>query len=199
MKALASPLPGPLYSALCKGKGPDMRDLPPDYNVVLIGMPGCGKSTIGILLAKSMSRSFVDTDVVIQSREGKTLHQIALSAGREGFRDVECAAICSLEARRAIISTGGSVVYRTAAMEHLRDFGVVVFMDVSLAVLEKRLGDLDARGVSRNPGQTLESLMAERRPLYEAYADITIDLSDLNHDQAEAAVRQAALRFVWSE
>ncbi len=173
-----------------------MREIPPDYNVVLIGMPGCGKSTIGVLLAKSTAREFIDTDLVIQAREHRTLHQIAVAKGRDGFRDVECAAICSLDCRDAVISTGGSVVYRTAAMEHLQATGIIVFMEVSLAVLEERLGDLDARGVSRNPGQTLASLMDERRPLYQRYADITLDLSAMDHAGAEEAVRSAILRFV---
>lgn len=170
-----------------------MRALPLDFNVVLTGMPGCGKSTIGILLAKSMARDFVDTDIVLQSHQHKTLHEIALAVGRDGFRDLECEAIKTLDIRNAIIATGGSVVYRPAAMEHLRRDGLVVFMDVSLEVLEERLGDLDARGVSRNPGQTLESLLAERRPLYESSADFTLDLSLMDHDEAEIAVREAVL------
>ncbi|MFM1919656.1 MAG: hypothetical protein RLZZ303_1290 [Candidatus Hydrogenedentota bacterium] len=171
-----------------------MRPLPGDFNVVLIGMPGCGKSTIGILLAKAMALDFVDTDVVLQSHQHKTLHEIALAVGRDGFRDLECEAIKTLEVRNTVIATGGSVVYRPAAMEHLRRDGLVVFMDVSLAVLEERLGDLDARGVSRNPGQTLASLIAERRPLYEQFADVTLDLSEMSHDEAEEAVRKAILQ-----
>lgn len=173
-----------------------MRSLPPDFNIVLTGMPACGKSTIGVLLAKSMARDFIDTDVVIQSREHKTLQQIAEAVGREGFRDVECRAICSLHASNAVISTGGSVIYRPPAMEHLRRNGVVVFMDVSLKALLERIGDLDKRGVSRDPGQTLADLLDERRPLYQQYADITLQLSELNHDEAERAVREAVQRFV---
>jgi shikimate kinase len=176
-----------------------MRALPPDYNVVLTGMPACGKSTIGVLLAKSLMRDFVDTDVVIQSHEHKTLQQIAQDVGREGFRDVECRAICSLDCRNAVISTGGSVIYRPAAMEHLRRNGLVVFMDVSLETLLERIGDLDARGVSRDPGQTLADLVNERRPLYENYADITLELSHHTHDEAERAVREAVLEFIGAQ
>lgn len=173
-----------------------MRPLPEEFNVVLIGMPGCGKSTIGVLLAKAMMRDFVDTDVVLQSREHRTLQQIADEVGREGFRDVECAAVCTLQIRNAIISTGGSVVYRDAAMQHLRQSGIVVFMQVSLPVLLERLGDLDARGVSRQPGQGIEDLINERHPLYEKYADVTLDLSAMDHDEATEAVRAAVLAAV---
>jgi len=163
-----------------------------DACIVLTGMPGVGKSTIGVLLAKATARDFVDTDVVLQAREHRTLQQIAEAAGREGFRDIEAAAICSLDCPGAVVATGGSVIYREAAMAHLRKIGVVVFMDLAMEPLLERLGDLDARGVSRGPGQTIEDLYRERKPLYEKYAHVTVDLTGLDHEEAEEAVRRAA-------
>ena len=131
--------------------------------------------------------------MVIQAAEHRTLQEIADSAGREGFRDIEARAICSLHCADAVIATGGSVIYRDVAMQHLRTLGSVVFLDVSLETLKERLGDLDARGVSRLPGQTLEDLYAERRPLYEKYADNRVDLTGMNHEEAEDAVMSAVL------
>lgn len=144
-------------------------------NVVLIGMPGVGKSTVGVVLAKSMGYSFVDSDLLIQEREGKLLHEIIEERGLDGFNEVENQVNASIQARRCVIATGGSVVYGAQAMEHLKEIGIVVYLSLPCEELAERLGDLNERGVSIRPGQSLADLMRERAPLYERYADVTIN------------------------
>ncbi len=154
-----------------------------NQNIILIGMPGVGKSTVGVLLAKYSSRSFIDTDVYIQAGEGKRLCEIILEKGIDEFRRVEERYILSLNLRGHVIATGGSVVYSDDAMRHLKSSGVIVHLNLSLPELEKRLSDLDERGVVRAPGQILEELYRERGPLYLRYADFTVDCSELNMEQ----------------
>ena len=143
-------------------------------NVILIGMPGAGKSTVGVVLAKKLGYAFVDADLVIQSREGKLLHEIISERGVEGFWRVEESVGESIEAHRTVIATGGSAVYGPKAMEHYKQIGTVVYLSLPLAGIRERLGDLDERGVTLREGQDLDSLYAERLPLYERYADITV-------------------------
>lgn len=143
-------------------------------NVVLIGMPGAGKSTVGVVLAKKLGYAFVDADLVIQSREGKLLHEIISERGVEGFWEVEESVGESIEAHRTVIATGGSAVYGPKAMAHYQQIGTVVYLSLPLAGIRERLGDLDERGVTLREGQDLDSLYAERLPLYERYADITV-------------------------
>lgn len=162
-----------------------------DRNIVLIGMPGVGKSTIGVLLAKATSREFVDTDVLIQARGKRRLQEIIDADGMDAFCDVEERAILQLDCRRAVIATGGSAVYSPAAMEHLKESGVVVHLDLDLAALAERLTNLDTRGVVMRPGQTLEELFEERAPLYRRYADITIDCAALSHEAVVARIEKA--------
>lgn len=144
-------------------------------NIVLIGMPGVGKSTVGVVLAKNMGYSFVDSDLLIQEQEGKLLHEIISERGLDGFNEVEDQVNASIDRSRAVIATGGSVVYGAQAMEHLKQIGTVVYLSLPYEELSERLGDLNERGVSIRDGQTLEDLMQERTPLYEKYADVTID------------------------
>ena len=122
-------------------------------NIVLIGMPGVGKSTVGVILAKVMGYQFIDADLVIQQQEGRLLHEIIEEEGTEGFIQVENRVNASLSASHAIIATGGSVVYGKEAMEHLREIGTVVYLEVSFPVLEKRLADIKGRGVVLKEGQ----------------------------------------------
>ena len=143
-------------------------------NVILIGMPGAGKSTVGVVLAKKLGYAFVDADLVIQSREGKLLHEIISERGVEGFWRVEESVGESIEAHRTVIATGGSAVYGPKAMTHYKQIGTVVYLSLPLAGIRERLGDLDERGVTLREGQDLDSLYAERLPLYEKYADITV-------------------------
>ena len=144
-------------------------------NVVLIGMPGVGKSTIGVILAKELGYDFIDADLVIQKKTGKLLKDIIAEKGIEGFRVVENEVNASLDVNHSVIATGGSVVYGKEAMAHLTKIGTVVYLKLGLSSLEKRLGNLKCRGVVIRDDQTLADLFEERRPLYEEYADITID------------------------
>ncbi|MBD5509144.1 MAG: shikimate kinase [Lachnospiraceae bacterium] len=143
-------------------------------NVILIGMPGAGKSTVGVVLAKKLGYAFLDADLVIQSREGKLLHEIISERGVEGFWRVEESVGESIESDRTVIATGGSAVYGPKAMAHYKQIGTVVYLSLPLAGIRERLGDLDERGVTLREGQDLDSLYAERLPLYEKYADITV-------------------------
>lgn len=152
-------------------------------NIVLIGMPGVGKSTIGVILAKVLGYSFLDADLLIQEQEGKLLREIIEEKGTDGFIEVENRVNASIRADRAIIATGGSVVYGKEAMEHLKEIGRVVYLKVSYAILEKRLADIKGRGVVLKEGQTLETLFEERSKLYEQYADIEVSEEGLDVEQ----------------
>ena len=151
-------------------------------NVALIGMPGVGKSTIGVLLAKQLGYSFLDTDILIQAAEGKTLQQLIQKSGISGFCDLEEEYILSVSVNSHVIATGGSVVYGEAAMGHLKADSVIIHLNLSLDRLQKRLGDLDARGVAISPGRGLADLYAERHPLYLKYADHTVATDTLIPD-----------------
>ncbi len=144
-------------------------------NIVLIGMPGVGKSTIGVVAAKRMGYRFVDSDLVIQEKYGKLLHELIEEYGVEGFWQLENEVNASLNPDRTVIATGGSACYQQQAMEHLCDIGCVIYLKLSYESLVERLGDLNARGVTLREGQTLWDIYQERIPLYEKYAHITID------------------------
>ena len=159
-------------------------------NVILIGMPGVGKSTVGVLLAKRLKYAFVDTDIYIQTREGKSLQELIQLHGTSGFCDLEGDYILSISATASVIATGGSVVYIQPAVEHLRAFGKIVHLDLELNRLQKRLDDIDARGVVIGPDQKLGDLYAERQPLYVKYADITIATDGLSPDQVVGRIIQ---------
>ncbi len=144
-------------------------------SVTLIGMPGAGKSTVGVVLAKRLGYAFVDADLIIQQKEGRLLHQLIEERGLEGFLDIENRINASLSPQSAVIATGGSVVYGKEAMEHLVQTTTVIYLQLSLEALAQRLGDLRKRGVVLRKGQSLEELYEERVPLYRQYAHITID------------------------
>ena len=146
-------------------------------NIVLIGMPGVGKSTVGVILAKVLGYKFLDADLVIQEQEGKLLREIIEEVGTDGFIEVENRVNAGLLCSKTIIATGGSVIYGKEAMEHLKEIGTVVYLEVSFSTLEKRLSDIKGRGVVLKEGQTLYDLYKERTPLYEKYADIVVDES----------------------
>lgn len=144
-------------------------------NIVLIGMPGVGKSTIGVVLAKRMGYQFVDSDLLIQEKEGKLLHEIITERGIDGFLMAEEQVNAQLDVKNAVIATGGSAVYGTRAMAHLKEIGTVVYLKLSCEAVQERLGDLNERGVVLRQGQTLADLYRERTPLYEKYADVVVD------------------------
>lgn len=144
-------------------------------NITLIGMPAAGKSMVGVLLAKRLGYSFIDTDIVIQEQEGRLLKEIIAQEGLSGFLAIENRVNASLTPRCAVIAPGGSVIYGREAMKHFREISTVIYLRVTCESLEKRLGDLKDRGVVLQDGMTLRDLYDERTPLYEKYADITID------------------------
>jgi shikimate kinase len=157
-------------------------------NIVLAGMPGAGKSTIGVILAKMASLGFIDTDVLIQARERRSLQSIIDSQGYMALRGIEERVLLGLECRHQVIATGGSAVYSPAAMAHLAVDGVIVFLDVDLATLESRALDLDARGIAKRPDQSFAELFEERCKLYAAYADVTVDCHGLTHEMVCAEI-----------
>ena len=153
-------------------------------NLVLIGMPGSGKSTIGVILAKRTSHDFVDTDVLIQSQEHRSLQTIMDSEGYMGLREIEARVLQSVNLDNHVISTGGSVVYSDAAMQHLRKNGTIIYLDVSLDTLRKRITDYETRGIAKRPEQSFDDLFEERAILYRRYADITIKGDVMSQDAA---------------
>ena len=148
-------------------------------NLILIGMPGCGKSTVGVVLAKALAMDFVDSDLVIQKEMGMKLSQLIDLHGDDGFRAIENRINAELDVDNSVIATGGSVVYGEDAMRHLKEIGTVIYLKLTCDTIADRLGDLHARGVTIKPGWTLQDLYNERVPLYEKWADITVDCEQL--------------------
>jgi len=162
-------------------------------NIVLIGMPGCGKSTAGVLLAKTLKLPFIDTDLLIQTAENRFLQEIIDTEGMEAFLDIEERAITSLAlARDHVIATGGSVIYRESTMNFLRASGMTVYLMVSCTTLEERLRNIATRGIARRAGQTLCELLAERHPGYLRFADHCLDVDRCSTE--EVVTLLAALR-----
>ena len=150
-------------------------------NIILIGMPGSGKSTVGVLLAKLIGYSFIDADLLIQQREGKKLYEILRDDGPDYFAKVENEVNASIDTHKTVIATGGSVVYGKEAMAHFQEIGTVVYLQVALSELTRRIGNFATRGILMKEGETFTDLYNERVPLYEAYADVTVtcDQADL--------------------
>ncbi|MDO9035171.1 MAG: shikimate kinase [Methanoregula sp.] len=144
-------------------------------NIILIGMPGAGKSTVGVILAKTPGMNFIDTDIAIQKKTGRLLQEIIDTDGPDAFKTIEEKTILSLHCHHAVIATGGSVVFSKRAMEHLTRDGVVVYLKISFEEMEKRLRNITTRGIVLSRGETLFEMYNERVPLYEKYAEITID------------------------
>ncbi|MCD8158937.1 MAG: shikimate kinase [Clostridiales bacterium] len=155
-------------------------------NIILIGMPGAGKSTIGVVLAKRLGYDFIDGDLLIQKSEEKLLHEIIEEKGLDGFREIENRVNCGINCERVVIATGGSAVYGSEAMEHFKETGKIVFLHLSYNTLKTRLGDLNERGVAIKKGQTLLELYNERLPLYKKYAEVTVNCN-----------RKAIRKIVW--
>ena len=157
-------------------------------NIVLIGMPGSGKSTVGVLLAKTIGRKFIDTDILIQETTGRLLQEIIDQEGPDSFLAIEEKTILSLHRHRAVIATGGSVVYSQKAMEHLKEHGVVLYLEISYNEMVRRLSNITTRGIVLHPGQGLRDIYDERVPLYEQYADITINCTDEHFENCIANI-----------
>ena len=160
-------------------------------NIVLIGMPGAGKSTIGVVLAKILGYEFIDSDLLIQKQEGKVLHELIDLYGTDGFIAIENQVNRDIRAQHSVISTGGSVVYGAQAMEALGQNGWIVYIQLSYDALKERLGDLGQRGVVLKDGATLLDLYRERCPLYEKYADLTVNVDGLTIEGAIEKMRRA--------
>lgn len=146
-------------------------------NIILIGMPSCGKSTVGVLLAKQLGYRFLDTDLLIQEKTGKLLHELIAERGRDGFLSLENATLASIDTDKTVIATGGSAVYGEGAMAHFKQSGTVVYLKIDFETLSERLGDYVHRGVVMRAGHTLKDMYEERAALYERYADLTLDES----------------------
>ncbi|MCH5269003.1 MAG: shikimate kinase [Lachnospiraceae bacterium] len=149
-------------------------------NVILIGMPGVGKSTVGVVLAKVLGYGFLDSDLLIQDRENLLLHELIDKYGLERFNQIESEVNASIEAEDTVIATGGSAIYGTEAMMHLKSIGTVVYLKLPYEEIVNRLGDLTERGVAIHPGETLATLYEKRAALYERYADVTVDCENLS-------------------
>ena len=161
---------------------------PRGRNIALIGMPGVGKSTVGVLLAKATGRLFIDTDVYIQAIEDRTLQTIIDEVGIEAFCRLEEGHILCIDAKNAVLATGGSVVYSPRLMQYLKDVCLIVHLDLDLASIKARLRDMTERGVVIRKGESLDELYAERMPLYRKYTDVTIDCGGKDHQQVLAAI-----------
>ena len=158
-------------------------------NVILIGMPGAGKSTVGVLLAKRLGGAFLDTDILIQTGEQCYLQEIIAEGGLDEFRRIEERYLLTVPPNCGVVATGGSAVYSEKAMVHLKSLGPVVYLKIGLALLKNRLGNLDERGVLRMPGQTIDMLYEQRIPLYQRYADIIVSTAGVTPDQVVTAIQ----------
>ncbi len=148
-------------------------------NIVLIGMPGCGKSTVGVLLAKSLLRDFCDTDLIIQNKFGCSLTDILKTDGLEGFKEKENTVLANLNLKNCVIATGGSAIYCEKGMENLKKDGVLIYLDLPIEEIEKRITNIKTRGIAMKEGETLHDLYEERKPFYEKYADTVLDCKSL--------------------
>ena len=157
-------------------------------NIILIGMPACGKSSVGVILAKTAAKSFVDTDLLLQEKEGRKLQYIIDNQGMDEFLKIEERILSSVNAENAVISTGGSAVYSERAMAHLKSVGTVVYLKLSLSEIDRRLKNIKTRGIAMGPVETLADLYDYRVPLYERYADITIDAEGLTIEETIAEI-----------
>ena len=165
-------------------------------NIVLTGMPGAGKSTIGVVLAKILGYQFLDSDLLIQAREGKTLSALIEERGPEGFLEIENRVNAGIQTSRSVIATGGSICYCQEAMQHLKEDGLIVYLKLDYKVIRRRTGSLKDRGVVIKKGKTLKDLYEERTPLYEKYADVTVELSGKSLKESIRQVRGAVQAYL---
>ncbi|ACL74757.1 shikimate kinase [Ruminiclostridium cellulolyticum] len=159
-------------------------------NIILIGMPSAGKSTVGVIVAKHRGMSFVDTDVLIQTTQGRLLQEILNNDGTDAFLKIEESSVLSLNCSDTVIATGGSAVYSEKAMDYLKRTGTVIYLYVDMETVNKRLKNLKTRGVVLGPGESLEYIYSKRQPLYEKYADIIIDCSETTIDSTVEMIHE---------
>ena len=160
-------------------------------NIILIGMPGAGKSSIGVLLAKRLGYQFVDTDLLIQGEAHSRLQQIIAHHGLAAFKELEERVVCSLAPHRTVVATGGSVVYSEPGMNHLRQLGRLVYLDLPLDELQRRVRNMDSRGLVIDPGESFADLYNRRTPLYRQFAELTIPCGGLRQEEIAAAIEGA--------
>ncbi len=160
-------------------------------NIILIGMPGCGKSTVGVLLAKTILCDFIDTDLLIQNQCKKSLCEIIENEGLESFKQIENDIIAALKTDNCVIATGGSTVYGEMAMKNLKSCGKIIYLKLSPKVIKKRIKNIKTRGIAMKKGCTIEDLYNERSPLYEKYADITINSEIFTAEECVNAIVDA--------
>lgn len=165
-------------------------------NIILVGMPAAGKSTLGVLLAKRLRYNFVDTDISIQVRNDATLQELIAAYGNERMLELEAQVLRDIQPARCVVATGGSAVYSPGAMDQLRSTGPVVYLRVSFNEVARRVGDLTTRGVVVPPGYTLRDLYEERRVLYESYADVVVDTSALTVEESVRRVAVAVTNYL---
>ena len=159
-------------------------------NIILIGMPGAGKSTVGVLLAKRLGYNFVDTDLLLQTEQRARLQEIIAREGMERFKELEADTLCGLGTTHSVVATGGSAVYSARAMDRLRALGQLVFIDIPLEELLTRVHDMDTRGLVIGPGESYEQLYLERQPLYEKFAETTISGGGMTVEAVAAAIEE---------
>ena len=157
-------------------------------NIILIGMPGAGKSTVGVILAKRLGFHFMDTDLLIQAQEKRRLQQIIDKQGLQKFRQIEEQTLLTLNTQHCVIATGGSAIYSTEGIQALGVNGYIIYIDVPLAILSQRIADMGQRGLVIDKDQTFEQLFQERTPLYQHHADLTVATMDLSAEQVAAAI-----------
>ena len=163
-------------------------------NIILIGMPGSGKSTVGVILAKMLAKRYVDTDILLQNIEKRSLQDIVDKEGHMALREVEQKVLLSINCRNHVVATGGSAAYSEPAMMHLKSHGIIVFLYADLQSLNQRIHNYETRGLAKRPDQSFKDLFEERLALYEKYADITIESSYLTQDQVcDAIIAQLPL------
>ena len=157
-------------------------------DLILIGMPGSGKSTCGVLAAKALCKSFLDTDLLIQTREGMSLQELIDQKGVEYFARAEENALLGIRERGSVIATGGSAVYYENAMDHLRGNGIVIYLQISFPVMQRRITNITTRGILLHNGESLEEMFRAREALYRKYADVIIDCDALTIEETVAAI-----------
>lgn len=161
-------------------------------NIILIGMPGSGKSTCGVICAKMLLKNFYDTDLLIQNIEGMSLQQILEEKGEDYFTRKEEEAICSLDIKATVIATGGSVIYSDRAMKHLKSLGKIIYLRLDFDEMKRRISNLETRGVLLKEGESLEQMYKNRLPLYEKWADAAVDCGNQTAERTASMISQIA-------